>query len=72
MAYRQAGVPWGLMASFGQTPPPLNVLMMSLAGQGQVLAFPETPECTSLLLVFNVGGGSVKGGGAVSLITQLD
>ena len=36
------------------------------------MSFPETPECTSLLLVFNVGGGSVKGGRAVFLITQLD
>lgn len=39
--------------------------------QGEVLFSPETTEYTSLLLVSNVGGGSVKGGGVVSLITQL-
>lgn len=59
------------MASSDQTPPPLNVLMVSLPGQGEVLFSPETTEYTSLLLVSNVGGGSVKGGGVVSLITQL-
>lgn len=38
--------------------------------------FPETTgalhDCGSLLLVFNVGGGSAKGGGTISFITQLD
>lgn len=60
------------MAPSDQTPPPLNVLRVSLAGQRKYVSSPETAGCASLLLVSNVGGGSVKGGGAIAFITKLD